>query len=50
MAQPGTALGGMAEAMMLKRMPALAMSKTLTIAASFGEAALPALAAARRRA
>ena len=38
-AQPGTALGGMAEAMMLKRMPALAMSKTLTIAASFGEAA-----------
>ena len=36
---PGTALGGYAEAMMLKRMPALAMTKTLTIAASFGEAA-----------
>ena len=35
---PGSAIGGYTEAMMLKRMPALAMSKTLTIAASFGEA------------
>ena len=35
----GSPLGAMAEATMLRRMPALKMSKILTVAASLGEAA-----------
>ena len=36
---PGTMLGAAVEAMMLKHMPPLAMTKTLTVVASIGEAA-----------